>query len=332
MLTWRRAPVVAPAPAYPPYRPFAVHVRRLLALSPHLVRVTVAGPDLTVLGATGLDQRITLMLPRGGPDGPLSDVGAQDEQTIRAGSWYARWRDLPDDERCPLRTYTVRDARPQDGELDIDMVLHEPRPDEGPATRWLRAARPGDPLVVVAPDARSAQVTGVDWHPGTARHLLLAGDETAAPAICAILEQADRPAQAFVEVATAADILSVYPAGGARITWLARDGGCATAEGFRSVAPHGRLLRSAVRSWLARHTTAVAGALGAPEDLEDLDVDAELLWDAPPDPRDGDFYAWVAGEAGMVRDLRRLLVRDVGISRSNVAFMGYWRDGRPGPQ
>ena len=38
-------------------------------------------------------------------------------------------------------------------------------------------------------------------------------------------------------------------------------------------------------------------------------------------------YAWVAGEAGTVTRLRRTLVRDAGLHRSQVAFMGHWRQG-----
>ena len=36
----------------------------------------------------------------------------------------------------------------------------------------------------------------------------------------------------------------------------------------------------------------------------------------------------IAGEAGTVKELRRYLVRDVGIDRKQVAFMGYWRQGK----
>ena len=39
-------------------------------------------------------------------------------------------------------------------------------------------------------------------------------------------------------------------------------------------------------------------------------------------------YAWIAGEAGSVKLLRRHLVSEVGVARTNVAFMGYWRHGR----
>jgi NADPH-dependent ferric siderophore reductase len=65
-----------------------------------------------------------------------------------------------------------------------------------------------------------------------------------------------------------------------------------------------------------------------PEAVDDVDVDTELLWDSPLDPDTGDFYAWIAGEAAGVKALRRYLVSEVGIARSNVAFMGYWRAGR----
>ncbi|MEA5119320.1 MAG: SIP domain-containing protein, partial [Propionicimonas sp.] len=41
-------------------------------------------------------------------------------------------------------------------------------------------------------------------------------------------------------------------------------------------------------------------------------------------------YAWIAGESGVVTTLRRHLVRDLGLARSQVAFMGYWRIGRAG--
>ncbi|HMO10999.1 MAG TPA: siderophore-interacting protein [Actinotalea sp.] len=322
-----RQTATLPAPPVPAYRPFRVAVSRVLPLSPHLVRVTFTGPDLGLIAATGLDHRIKLVLPL---DGRLCDVGADDAQTLADGSWYARWRELPDEERCPIRTYTIRHARPERGEVDVDMVLHEPRPGDGPAVRWLRTARTGDEILLVGPDRR-APVAGVDWRPGGARHLLLVGDETAAPAICAIIEGLpDGVAQGFVEVPTADDILTVYPARGSRVSWLARDGGCATAEGWRATAPHGRLLQQAVTTWLGRHT-AWLGAT-RPTELDDVDVDTDLLWDSPPDPTTGDFYAWVAGEAAMVRDLRRLLVQEVGVPRSNAAFLGYWRDGRPEPQ
>jgi NADPH-dependent ferric siderophore reductase len=320
------------ARAYPAYRPYEATVQRTLRLSPHFLRVTFTGEDFGCLGTAGLDQRIKILFPS--PDGAVCDVGADDHETILTGAWYQRWRELPEEQRGALRTYTVRSARPDRRELDVDMVLHEPSPEhpDGPAAAWLRRAAVGDRVVVVGPDARSADpAAGLDWRPGTARHLLLVGDETAAPAICSIVESL-RPgvvAQAFIEVPTGADILNVMVPGGSQVTWVARDAGCVTAHGFQAVAPHGLLLHQALSSWLPRHLHHLGDAIRAtPDPLEDVDVDVELLWDRPLHPATGDFYAWIAGEAAVVRSLRRYLVGEVGVDRRNIAFMGYWRRGR----
>ncbi|MES1170393.1 MAG: SIP domain-containing protein, partial [Leifsonia sp.] len=40
-------------------------------------------------------------------------------------------------------------------------------------------------------------------------------------------------------------------------------------------------------------------------------------------------YAWLAGESGVIKTLRRHLVTECGVDRKAVAFMGYWREGRP---
>jgi NADPH-dependent ferric siderophore reductase len=41
-------------------------------------------------------------------------------------------------------------------------------------------------------------------------------------------------------------------------------------------------------------------------------------------------YVWLAGEAGLVKNVRRYLVRERGISKRAITFMGYWRLGRTG--
>jgi NADPH-dependent ferric siderophore reductase len=298
----------------PAYRPFRVTVTSTTRMCPSFLRVTLAGEDLDLFGRAGLDQRVKIVFPL--PDGTLCDIDTPD--VVESGTWYERWRALPDGRRNPVRTYTVRRVRPERRELDIDLVVHG---GTGPAARWLEAVRPGDEVIVVGPDARSIHSNvGIDFHPGPARRLLLAGDETAAPAISAILESlpADRAAQAFIEVPDAEDRFALDLPPTAEVAWLPREG-----------APVGSRLVPAVTGWARSEERLLrAAAAPAPQPYQEVDVDAEILWEAPAEPPDEAFYAWLAGEAGVIKDLRRLLVRGHGVDRSRVAFMGYWRQGR----
>jgi NADPH-dependent ferric siderophore reductase len=115
----------------PPSSAFRTQVTGLTALGTHFLRVTVTHPDLEHFGTVGLDTRIKLLLPRA--DGVVPGLGLFDDPPATIGEWYGRWRALPDDERNPLRTYTVRNVRPQSREIDIDFVLHGT---SGPASAW----------------------------------------------------------------------------------------------------------------------------------------------------------------------------------------------------
>ncbi len=314
----------------PAYRPYVLEVRRVERLAPHFVRLTLHGEHLAHFGTDGHDQRVKVVFPL--PGQGYADFGADDPGVAIDGSWHARLRALPAAERSPFRTYTVRRIRPDDRELDIDFVIHGASHDAdghdeplGPAAAWLAQVGIGDPVIVIGPDARSIHsAVGIDWHPGDAREVLLAGDETAAPAICAILEAlpAHVSARAFIEVPDRGDVLPV-DRNADTITWLPR--GRATT---------GSELEPAVRAWVAAHAGLVAPAIAAPAhaaaasaDLEDVDVDVDLLWESPQDEHRG-FYAWLAGEAATIKSLRRFLVSETGIDRHAVAFMGYWRAGR----
>ncbi|WP_421014177.1 siderophore-interacting protein, partial [Glutamicibacter creatinolyticus] len=70
-----------------------------------------------------------------------------------------------------------------------------------------------------------------------------------------------------------------------------------------------------------------AGVVHTNADPEDVDIDSTILWETGGGSA-GPFYAWIAGEASAVKTLRRYLVKDVGIDRKQVAFMGYWREGK----
>ncbi|GAA4164648.1 siderophore-interacting protein [Gryllotalpicola daejeonensis] len=310
----------------PAYRPFQVAVRSVVRLSPSFLRVTLAGDDLAEFGTAGLDQRIKILLPLEGDGAPtgFDHLGICDPDAVAAGSWYELWRAAPAELRNPFRTYTVRAIRPRERELDVDFAVHG---DGGPASRWVRAARPGDEVVIIGPDdASTGWRIGLDWHPGSRDELLLVGDETAVPAVCAILEslEPDVHASAFLEIPHAADALDVALAcPDHRVTWLARD----TAE--QGAHPRGERLITHVRDWaLARRHLLVPARAAQASDLDESDAESGIVWDSPAAADDSGFYAWIAGETQTVVTLRRFLVNELGVDRSRVAFMGYWRRGR----
>lgn len=303
----------------PASRPFRVTVREVERLSASFVRVTFRGDDLVDFAPDGLDQRIKLVLPLPGrgyddfPDG---------------GDWYGEWRALPSERQNVLRTYTAHQIKPHAREVSVDFVCHG---DAGPASAWVQRAEPGDELVLVGPDATCGMPPGgIEWKPGDAKTLLLAGDETAVPAVTAILASlpSDARGRVFLEVPTSHDRLPLRAPKGVDVRWLPRDAS--------SAVVHGELLVQTVRAWAL---TELSGApLAAAETdvvstdddvLADVDIDREILWEVPAVADAGDgLYAWLAGEAGAIKTLRRFLVGEMGVHRRQVAFMGYWRAGK----
>ncbi|MBQ0989240.1 siderophore-interacting protein [Micromonospora sp. H61] len=288
-----------------PWRVFAVTVRAVRRLSPSFTRVTFTGANLDRFADNGYDQRIKLVLPLPG----------QDRATLPDGAdWYATWRALPEHLRNPIRTYTVRAVRPHLAEVDVDLVLHG---DSGPATRWARRASVGDEIALVGPDAGfDGNHGGVEFRQPTGGTLLLAGDETAVPAISSICERLPLDARGTVvlEVPDAADVLPLLAPPGVEVRWLARG-----ADGYGS-----RLVPAVVA---AAGDLLAPGVSTAAQPVPDVDVDTEILWEVPEQVASAPLYAWLAGEAGVIRNLRRHLVAERGLDRRAVAFMGYWRLG-----
>ena len=304
----------------PTYVLARAEVRAVNRVSPSFVRVTFGGDELFEFGTPGevFDSRIKLIFP------PASGVlPTLDRET---GDWWGSFLAVPEEERGSMRTYSVRDLRvdAEGTELDVDFVLHLEPGLTGPASLWASTAAVGQELYVVGPrrgvpaDAHG----GAEYAPGTAAAVVLAGDETAAPAIARILEDApsDLRGVAFIEVPSPADILRIDVPAGVEVHWLPRDAG----------EPHGLRLIPAVLAHL--------GDADAGDEIRVKDIDTEdLLWETPDYSGLGEEiaaaeapaerYFWIAGESGVVTTLRRHLVKDLGIDRSQVAFMGYWRRG-----
>ena len=309
-----------------PLIPFRVTVARAETLSPHFKRIVFQGPDLQNFADAGYDERIKILLPL--PDGSLPTPSFFEASPEDPLAWYQKWRTLPAERRNPLRTYTVRKVKHESEQIDVDFVIHD---HAGPAGAFAEAAKPGDQAIIIGPNAQAGgPIAGMDFHPGQSRHLLLVGDETAVSAIAAIMDSLIRDhwqgdGVALIEVPTEEDRLPLPEHAGIRVIWTTCD-----------ESGHGHALIKAMRSLLEDLPihSPTASAAEAPKEFTEIDIDKELLWEtadaaqADASIRADDLYAWIAGEAATVRELRRMLVRDRGMDRSNVSFMGYWRQGR----
>ncbi|MEV0621331.1 siderophore-interacting protein [Nonomuraea sp. NPDC050404] len=178
-------------------------VLRTEQLSPHMIRVVLGGEGLAGFSAGEFtDHYVKLLFPVPGVTYPEPfDMGV-----IRA--------ELPREQWPTTRTYTVRSWDPQALELVIDFVVHG---SQGLAGPWAMRARPGDVLRFLGPGGAYAPSAEADWH-------LLAGDESALPAIATALERvpAGAPAKVFIEVADAAEEQALPTDCDAEIVWLHR--------------------------------------------------------------------------------------------------------------
>ncbi len=176
-----------------------------------------------------------------------------------------------------MRTYTPRRFDAGARELDVDFVIHG----EGPASTWAAQAQAGQQLSIGGPGRSYAVDATADWY-------LLAGDDTAIPAICTILEAlpASVKALALLEVVDGAEEHALETrAANTEVRWLRRGPDAANA---------GRELESAVRR-------------------------IEL----PP----GAGRIYVACESDAMRRIRRHLLQERQFPRDRLVTRGYWRLG-----
>jgi NADPH-dependent ferric siderophore reductase len=187
-----------------PARPQAVlSVLSRERLSPHTVRITAGGPGFEALRMnefTDKYAKIMFVDPALGLTPPY-DLAALRET-------------LPP-ERLPVtRTYTLRRVEPERQRLAIDFVVHG---DAGIAAPWAVRAEPGDLLTMSGAGGAYRPDPGCDWH-------LLAGDESALPAICSALEALPDDARglAYLESSDPGEYLDAKAPAGVEVVWLHR--------------------------------------------------------------------------------------------------------------
>ncbi|PRZ05106.1 NADPH-dependent ferric siderophore reductase [Isoptericola sp. CG 20/1183] len=180
-------------------------------VTPHMMRVTLGGLDrFTPLG---FDQWFRLFLQRSGQDMLRPPTRSSE------WGWYLQYLATPRSRRPWVRNYTVRAARPDLGEIDVDFVIHaDAEGSSGPAADFATTARTGDTVGLLDQGATYDPQHPHDW-------TLLVGDETALPAVAGICESlpADARGIAVVEVPTADDQQDFRAPSGVEVRWVARD-------------------------------------------------------------------------------------------------------------
>ncbi|MDX3381564.1 siderophore-interacting protein [Streptomyces niveiscabiei] len=202
-------------PARKPRKPHSARVVRTERLTPHMQRVVLGGEGLAEFTAgTCTDHYVKMLFAPGG----VSYPEPFDLERIR--------EELPREQWPVTRTYTVRHWDAEHRELTLDFVLHG---DEGLAGPWAMRVQPGETVRFMGPGGAYAPSPDADWH-------LLAGDESALPAIAAALEAlpAGAVAHAFIEVSGPEEEQKIDS--DIEVTWL-----------HRGDRPVGELLVPAVR-------------------------------------------------------------------------------------
>ena len=184
----------------PPARPRRVmrrvEVTRVTRITPHTVRVTFTGDNLAEFGWNGAAAHIKLIFPEDGQTEPAFP-GPDGPRPTR------------------IRTYTPRRFDATVPELDVEFVLHG----DGPASQWAEQAQVGQVLVLAGPGPNYQIDPAADW-------FLLAGDDSALPAIATILELLPASVKAYVlvEVTSSQEEQNLASAAQLNINWLYRSG------------------------------------------------------------------------------------------------------------
>jgi NADPH-dependent ferric siderophore reductase len=174
-------------------------------IAPHTVRITAGGPGFGALRVNGFTDKYAKIIFA---DPGLGLTPPYDLAALRDS--------LPPGRQPVTRTYTLRRADARRQQVDIDFVVHG---DKGIAAPWAARAEPGDLLTLSGVGGAYRPDPGSDWH-------LLAGDESALPAICAATEALPVGARgiAYLETSDPGEYLDATPSSGVQVTWLHRPG------------------------------------------------------------------------------------------------------------
>lgn len=175
-------------------------------LSPGMVRLTFGGEGLSAFKTTGIgDEYLRLFFPN-------QETGKLHLPDI---SEDGRWTYPDGQDAIKCSTYTVRRHRQDEGEVEIDFVVH----DGGLASEWAQKAAPGDTITINNPRGLYTPPSDIVWQ-------LLVADATGLPALSRILEQTPKHVQSrvFIEVAEADHQQDLPAHPGATVTWLHKSG------------------------------------------------------------------------------------------------------------
>ena len=172
-------------------------IRAVDPITPHMIRVTLVSDLIKGFAADCAGGHLKLVVPmrEQSPDAF--------EELIESGDF-----------KSAMRTYTIRHARPEIGEIDVDIAVHGEHGRVGP---WARRTRAGDIIVISNCGAPKLITDG-------ATRILAAADMTGFPALAAGLEtlEAGVRIDATVEIPSLEDRQPVHLPDGASIRWIVK--------------------------------------------------------------------------------------------------------------
>ncbi|HZU50226.1 MAG TPA: siderophore-interacting protein [Mycobacterium sp.] len=246
-------------------------------LAPHMVRV--------VLGGNGFDT----FAPSEFTDSYVKLVFVADDVDVAAlprPLTLDSFSGLPAEKQPVIRTMTVRRADAAARELTIDIVVHG---EHGVAGPWAEAAEPGQPMYLMGPGGAYSPDPTADWH-------LLAGDESALPAIAAALEALPDNAigKAFIEIAGPEDEIPLTAPESVQVNWIYR-GGRSDLVPEERAGDHAPLIEAVkTTQWLP-----------------------------------GQVHVFIHGEAqAVMHNLRPYIRKEREVDAKWASISGYWRRGR----